>query len=362
MVGVALTKPSSQLYFSIIMTLNDIISGVRGLLENRATNLFVSPPVGLPSGTPSTVDTWLDAELAKLIGRRRYWWRKKFFTFTTQANVQIYDLAAIGPNATDFEQMINFYYLPVAGVNNPIGFVENTDEIQTLLNNGQVGPPKKYFNLAGSPLTTVALNPTPDADYVVKGMYWACYVRPTTGHISALSIGAQAGANFVANDTFVIYQGSAWAIGQVTSVAAGGIPTGIALIFGGANFQTANSVATFAASGIGAGLIVNITALSGTTGDVVEVPLIPTQYHYVAMLALLKRILFYLYGENDPRYAATRDELGMDTPLPDGSVTSTGALRLLDDFQSFSQEAEKSRPSFVPQPWVSKPEAEPVPR
>jgi len=357
MAGVALTKPSSRFHFNTTMTLNDIVYGVRGLCENRATNLFVSPPPGLPSGTPATIDTWLDASLSWLIGRQRYWWRKKFFALDTQTNVQIYDLSAIGPNAPDYEQMINFYYLPSAGNETSVDFVENSDEIQRLLNNGLVGAPKKYFNLPGNALTTLAISPTPDGVYHLKGMYWARYIRPTTGQISALTIGAQAGANFAANDTFVIYQGSAWAIGQVTAIAAGGIPTAISLIFGGQNFQTANGVPTFAASGTGAGLIVNITALSGSTGDAVEIPLIPEQFHYVAMLALLKRVLFYLYGENDPRYTSTRDELGIDTPQG-----STGALHLLDEFQSFSQEAEKSRPAYVIQPWATKPEVEPIPR
>ena len=338
------------------MTLLEIISGVRGFCENRPTNLFVSPPLGAPVGTPSTIDTWLDVELSNLISRRRYWWRKKFFSLTTQRNVQIYDLTAVGPNATDYEQMINLYYLPTAGETPPIKFVENTDEVQTLLNSGLVGPPKKYFNLPGSPLTTIAFSPTPDNNYPIKGMYWARYVRPTTGQLTAFTI-ANGGANFAANDTFVIYQNNAWALGKALTVNGTGGVTTAALVFGGLNFQTGNGVPTTAASGIGAGLVVNVTALSGPTGDVAEIPLIPEQFHYVPMIALLKRVFLYLYGENDPRYAAVRDELGQD-----GEEGSTGALQKLDDFQSFSEEAQKSRPACVMQPWATKPEKTPIPR
>jgi hypothetical protein len=79
------------------------------------------------------------------------------------------------------------------------------------------------------------------------------------------------------------------------------------------------------------------------------IPLIPSTFHYVALLASLKIALFYVFGQNDPRYAVAEKKLEI-------------AMKKLDEHIDFSSEPQAIRPPWIPHPWPTREEIVPVPR
>lgn len=198
------------------MTFAEIEDAIRNISENRITKL--------------NVRSWAQVELARLVNRKKYWWRNKALAFRSVAGRATYNLSDVGTQATnaapDFLQMSSSLYRWDSDTSQvELPFQGDKFAILRMANSIATGDPATFTVEPGKTkvLRLTPIEATDNRLYV--GMYYA-------------------------------------------------------------------------------GLLIKWSSASED-----EIPLIPPEFHYVAMLSMQRRAFFYLYGQKDPRFvAAVQDE------------------------------------------------------
>ena len=91
------------------MTIEEVVTLVRQFAEGRAKKL--------------DLDTWADLEVQSIINRKRWWWRKKRFSYTLVVGDSTKDLNDNDNGiATDFQEMID---LRVSSTRNLVSAAQN---------------------------------------------------------------------------------------------------------------------------------------------------------------------------------------------------------------------------------------------
>lgn len=212
------------------MSRQEIVSAVLEMAEDRLKKM--------------TLDAWLEIELARIINRKKYWWRKKLFALSSVAATREYNLDATGLNvADDFHQMVELNRWDSDSSHPRMTFVSDAAGITLMQYGATTGPPTSYTIKPGTS-KTLLLYPITTSAAQYYGMYWA-------------SLNAK------------------W-----------------------------------------------------NTQGALTIPLIPEDYHYVALLALQKRAFFYLYGQKDPRFAVAVADLAEGIKDLDGYKAPTTEVAL----------------------------------
>ena len=144
------------------MTCDEAISAVRDFVEARAKKL----PLGI----------WCDLEIQRIVNSRRWWWRRKNFTFTLVPGTQVYDLSdPAGADATDFLEMIDLQ-LRLSNADISLIFRQvSPDETQKILTGeGTAADPTSYIIEPGT-TKSIRFNVPPVSPFVVSGLYWASF-------------------------------------------------------------------------------------------------------------------------------------------------------------------------------------------
>jgi len=120
-----------------------------------------------------TLSAWLDTVISGLIHEKRWWWRKKTFTFTSVVGTQQYDLAsATIANADDFEEMINLSRVISGVAAAEIKYRSSPTDLQAILHSTTSGTPANYISVPGSP-KVIRFGANPVAAESYRGLYWA---------------------------------------------------------------------------------------------------------------------------------------------------------------------------------------------
>lgn len=141
---------------------------------------IITAATDFTEGRPVKVNlsVWLDFEIQKIINKKRYWWRKKSFTFNSVAGTATYNLGKAGTGhldkADDLAQLINLYRVESSGGVSKIYPQNNEDEIQKALAETDTGEPSWYLIEPGT-TKTLRLVLTPNAARTYRGLYWAGY-------------------------------------------------------------------------------------------------------------------------------------------------------------------------------------------
>lgn len=144
------------------MTRDELVKAALEFAENRVNRL--------------TVETWLNVATNKLINRKRYWWRKKFFTLNTTAAKATYALDAADTShlADHFQQMITFRRFDSNG--SFVGTVQFRNDpavvAQILADQTTQGEPANWIIEPGT-TRTLRINPVPSGLFILIGYYWA---------------------------------------------------------------------------------------------------------------------------------------------------------------------------------------------
>ena len=186
--------------------------------------------------------SWVQIELAKIVNRRNYWWRRKALSFDSVAATGTYDLSSSGTDAADdFSSMCTPLYRWVSESEQiPLAFAGDSKFILGAKYSTTQDTPS-HWCLEPGYTKVLRLSPVPAAVDTYRGLYWA-------------------GIN-----------------------------------------------------------------IKWTTPSAETIPLLPPEYHYVALAAINRRAFFYLYGQKDPRYIAALQE-------------ERDALHDLDSFRAPSSE------------------------
>lgn len=146
------------------MTIEEAIEAVREFGEGRAKKL--------------NLDVWADIEIQRIINRKRWWWRKKLFTFTLIATQSLYDLTLTGASnadASDFLEMIRLVLRNTDNSVTPIHRQLDSDEIHKILAQGAVdGDPATYIIEPGQ-TQRIRFDRGASTALTVAGTYWAAY-------------------------------------------------------------------------------------------------------------------------------------------------------------------------------------------
>jgi hypothetical protein len=148
-------------------TKQEIIDMCAEFTENRITKL--------------SLQKWFDFELQNLINKKRWFWRKKFFTQNLTIGTQSYDLSRTAVTggtgwADDFFQMISLWLNNSDGSQTEILFTTAQDEVAAMLVNTDTGQPGIYTLKPGTS-KTLMFDVLPDTAYSITGHYWATFNR-----------------------------------------------------------------------------------------------------------------------------------------------------------------------------------------
>ena len=148
----------------------------------------------LTEGRIKRLDTknFLNLEIAALINRRRYWWRKQVAQFSTVVGTPTYDLSAAGLNVAQHlgqiirvlngknlnitQQPYSFVANDVANPSGPslIFLGDSVSQLRAISDTTAQGPPAGWFIEPGT-TKTLRLTPRPDAVYPILVHHWATY-------------------------------------------------------------------------------------------------------------------------------------------------------------------------------------------
>src|ERR1035437_4273380 len=91
------------------------------------------------------VPFWLDFEIQRLVNRKRWWWRKKTFSFPLVVGTATYDLSRDGLNqADDLDQMISMYTVDSSGNLAELVFTSKAEDVQAFIAETSTEKPCKW--------------------------------------------------------------------------------------------------------------------------------------------------------------------------------------------------------------------------
>lgn len=156
----------------------EIVTAVLNLCEDRIKSF--------------TLESWLDVELAKIINRKRYWWRKKILNTTLTAGNRELDLTAGSPPpANDFQEMIRLFRWDSETSRPEIDYVSEAEAVLAMQHGTKTGPPTGWTIKPGT-TQTLLFYPQPTADATIRGTYWAALnpsLNQATGAVPLLPPG-----------------------------------------------------------------------------------------------------------------------------------------------------------------------------
>lgn len=305
------------------LTRGDILEAVIGFTENRLVQRQLL--------------RWLDVDIAKIVHRKRYWWRKLSFFLSTIPGIQAYDLNQNGAGpAPDLEQMVNLCWL-IGAVAPGASYayladssgqqwqisVDDFGNVVTAQTSGQTAAQYVmqdvvtglWWTMTISTIGVVvpilgAFTPNPLPNLTSPSYTWQMAMQ--NGILTPSQV-APAGFVRTENTRDLGYEGNAMVIqsmlndptmgqpdtyffqpGRTQSVMIGPIPDAIYLLQG--IYWAGYNPGPIPDSGLDAYLQESI-------------PLIPPTFHYCVLLALLRRCFLYLYGSADLRYKDIQIEL-----------------------------------------------------
>ena len=142
------------------MTKQDIIDAVVAMTEGRAKRLDLSKLINF--------------EIQRICNRKRYWWRKKTFSFSSVVGTATYDLSdsAVATDANDFTEMVQLTRVDAANATPEVPYESDPLQQQAALATTETGDPSRWFLEPGTS-QTIRLSPSPNAVKTYRGIYWA---------------------------------------------------------------------------------------------------------------------------------------------------------------------------------------------
>lgn len=150
------------------MTIEEAIELVRGFAEGRAKKF--------------NLDAWADLEIQDIVNRKRWWWRKKRFSYSLVVGDRTKDLNDSDAGiATDFHEMIDLRVLFSDGTHQEVRRETDPAVIQGFYASGlAAGDPGLYIIEPGTTQTLRFDRPHSTAR-TLAGIYWAAHDPVTPG-------------------------------------------------------------------------------------------------------------------------------------------------------------------------------------
>lgn len=122
------------------------------------------------------LESWISLELARIVNRRNYWWRKANLSFSSVAGQALYDLIAGGANAIagDFYQMASplYQFDGKGGKIAELPYVSDSQGILAMQASTTSGTPTLFTLEPGKANKTLRLTPIPGALIPYSGLYY----------------------------------------------------------------------------------------------------------------------------------------------------------------------------------------------